>query len=291
MHKQILPMSKLLYRDEHITCYNYHMPTTANFVVRQYGVDGKPYIVNVDRSSLFFVLEGGCYVACNEVRHHYVEAGNMVFIPRNSSAYMQPKQAGVSIVCSFVQTENFCSRFSFSQLINFLPADFEPTLTVLPIRERIANFLQTLRACMDDGIDCNHFHELKLQELFILMRCYYSKEELAKLFYPIIGHDMDFKDFVLTHYLEPATITRFAEMANMSVDTFQRRFKEAFGMSAHKWVGLRKSELVYRDVLLSDKPFAAIADEYHMASQAYLTTFCKRHFGRTPQEIRSERRP
>ena len=38
---------------------------------------------------------------------------------------------------------------------------------------------------MEDDIGCKHLQELKLQELFILFRAYYTKEQLAAFFHPI----------------------------------------------------------------------------------------------------------
>lgn len=121
-----------------------------------------------------------------------------------------------------------------------------------------------------------------------MLRAYYTKEELACFFYPLLGKDMGFKDFVLSNYLAIADIPEFARQLNLSIDTFKRRFKEAFGESAHKWITLRKSELIYRDLVVSEKTFTEITTEYGFSSQAYLCTFCKKYFDKSPQELRDK---
>lgn len=91
----------------------------------------------------------------------------------------------------------------------------------------------------------------------------------------------------LRHLLEDG-LGEFAELANTSIDTFKRRFKEAFGEPAYKWMTRRKAEHVYRDLALTTKSIADIAEQFHFSSIPYLTTFCKQHLGKTPQQIRNE---
>lgn len=111
-----------------------------------------------------------------------------------------------------------------------------------------------MKHCLDDKLECVHFHELKEKEFFIFFRAYYSKEELVTFFYPLWSPDTDYKDFVLTHCLRVADSNEFAALAYMSIDTFKRRFKQTFGKSPDKW--------------MTDKSFSDIALEYPLSSQS-----------------------
>lgn len=276
----------LFYKQEHTTCYNYRMQTSATFKVLQFVKTDVPEIINVDRSVLIFLLEGEALVTCNNYKNKLQKAGEILLLPNNSCCYVQVLKPSTIISCSFVRNIDFCSRFSFGHLVEFIPNDFTYDFRTLPICEVMSQYLSMLKRYLEDGLSCVHFHELKEKELFILLRAYYTKEELAAFFYPLLGKDVDFKDFVLSNYLTYDDLSEFARQANMSLDTFKRRFKEAFGESAHKWITSRKSEMIYRDLLMTEKPLADIASEYRMSSQAYLSTFCKQHFGKTPQELR-----
>ena len=119
-------------------------------------------------------------------------------------------------------------------------------------------------------------------------RAGYTKEELALFFYPILGKDMEFKDFVLMNSRSIFDVKDFAIRANMSLSTFNRRFKETFNATAKTWLLLRKQEFVRSDVTLSTLPFSEIAEKYQFPSTSYLTTFCKKYFGKTPNELRKE---
>lgn len=278
----------LFYREEHTTCYNYKLQTSASFKVMKFAKSDLPETINVDRSVIIFLLKGKALVTCNNHKDNIQNSGEMILLPRNCCCYVKVLEEATIISCSFVQKIDFCNRFSFNHLMDYLPDKFIYDFKKLPVRERVTQFLTLLKDCLDDGLSCVHFHELKEKELFIILRAYYSKEELAAFFYPLLGKDMDFKDFVLSNYLSTNDLQEFAQLGNLSVDTFKRRFKETFGETAHKWITQRKSELIYRDIIMTNKSFSDIALEYKMSSQAYLSTFCKQHFGKSPQELRDK---
>lgn len=277
----------LQYAGEHRSCLNYRMPQDAAIKLLHYP-EGMRQIVDTDESLIIFVLKGEVKVSAdghNDVLHR---AGYISLQPRNSSSYIQVQQP-----CTFISFHSphditLCDRFSVQSLPRYIPEGFHYQFTLLPIRQRLAEYATGLRHCLEDGLGCVHFLEMKMQELFILLRAYYNREELATFFYPLIGKNRDFQDFVYEHYRQVDSLNEFAALANTSVDTFKRRFKETFGEPAHKWITGRKAEHVYRDIALGILSFADIAEKYRFSSVSYLTTFCKQHLGKTPQQLRNE---
>lgn len=279
----------LFYRQEHTTCYNYQLQPEATFKVLQFKKSQKLQLLEVEHSVIVFLLEGEALITCNSYKDQIHKAGEIALLPRNSCCYVSLLKDTTILSCSFVQNIDFCSRFSFEHLLDFLPKKYVYNFKKLPVREVLNLFFTLVKRCLDDGLNCVHYHELMQKELFIILRAYYTKEELATFFYPLLGKDMGFKDYVMTNYLSIKDIPDFARQMNLSVDTFKRRFKEAFGESAHKWITLRKSELIYRDLVVSEKTFTEITTEYGFSSQAYLSTFCKKYFDKSPRELRDKR--
>ncbi len=277
----------LQYAGEHRSCLNYRMPQDAAIKLLHYP-EGMRQIVDTDESLIIFVLEGEVKVSAdghNDVLHR---AGYISLQPRNSSSYIQVQQPCTFISFHSPHNITLCDRFSVQSLPRYIPEGFHYQFTLLPIRQRLAEYATGLRHCLEDGLGCVHFLEMKMQELFILLRAYYNREELATFFYPLIGKNRDFQDFVYEHYRQVDSLNEFAALANTSVDTFKRRFKETFGEPAHKWITGRKAEHVYRDIALGILSFADIAEKYRFSSVSYLTTFCKQHLGKTPQQLRNE---
>ena len=276
----------LFYKEEHETCHNYKLSSSVNFSISRFQESNVSQEINVDRSVLLFMLSGEVLITCNGYKGKLHKAGEISLIPRNSCCFVRILKECTIISCSFVQNIDFCNRFSFNKLVDFIPDNYVYDFTLLPIRERIAEFLSLLQHCLDDKLECVHFHELMERELFIFFRAYYTKEELATFFYPLTGKDVDFKDFVLSNYMNISGLNEFASQANMSLNTLKRRFQESFGQPAHKWITARKAEWIYKDILLTDKPFSEIGQEYGFRSATYFSEFCKKYFGKSPQLLR-----
>ena len=122
----------------------------------------------------------------------------------------------------------------------------------------------------------------------LMLRAYYTKDELAHLFYPALSVDLDIKDFALSNYNKVKDVKEFASLAKMSPVTFNRRFKKVFGVSVAQWLEKQKSKDILQEIEQTNKTFAEIADSFNFSSPAYFVTFCKRHFSKTPKELREE---
>lgn len=280
-------MGILLYPEEHHSCLNYRVPQTAGIRLMHFP-QGMRQVIDTTLSTLIFVLEGKVLVTSDNSHQVLHTAGYFSLQTRKSSTYIQVLEDCTFLNCHSPHDLTLCDRFTVQQLPQYIPKDFHYRFTLLPIRPRLQEYLTNLRHLLEDGLGCVHFHELKIRELYLLLRAYYTKEELATFFYPLIGKNRDFKDFVYEHYLKVDSLNEFAALANTSVDTFKRRFKETFGEPAHKWITGRKAEHVYRDIALGILSFADIAEKYRFSSVSYLTTFCKQHLGKTPQQLRNE---
>ena len=280
----------LFYKEEHATCYNYRLPSVANFKVLRYSAGEEFIPVSVNRSVIIFLLKGEVEVDCALYGIIIHKAGDFVLHPRNSGFSFKVLKDCVVLSCAFVQCLNLCNRYAFEQLVNHLPDNFEYKFQTLRIKERLKEFCQLLIHCLDDGLSCAHFHEGKENELFLLLRTYYSKEELAKFFYPLLVTDLDFRDFIIDNFTLDVNAARLAEKLNMTLKTFNRRFEETFNISFHQWVIQKKSELICLDLLLTEKTVAEIAIDYGFSSASYFTAFCKKNIGKTPLQIRKEKK-
>ena len=279
----------LFYKEEHTTCYNYRLPSVANFRVLRYtaGEDFVP--VNVNRSVMIFLLKGEVSVSSGLHKGFVHKAGELVLHSRNSEFSFKVLKDCVVLSCAFVQCLNLCNRYAFEQLINYLPDNYQYEFQTLPIKERLKEFCTLLIHCLDDGLQCAHFHENKENELFLLLRSYYSKEELAMFFQPLLATDLDFRDFIMDNYTLDINAAALAGKLNLTLKTFNRRFENTFGTSFHQWVIQKKVELICQDLMLTEKPVSEIAMDYNFSSASYLTSFCKKNIGKTPLQIRKEK--
>lgn len=150
--------------------------------------------------------------------------------------------------------------FSIQQLSHFISESTCQNPYCLKLDIRLQSFFSLLVDCLKEGLGCIHYHQIKRDELFLYLRAGYTKEELALFFYPVLGQNLEFKDFVLMNSRKIFDVKNFALQANMSQSTFNRRFKETFNETAKNWLLLRKQEFVKCDIALSNLSFSEIAE-------------------------------
>ena len=91
------------------------------------------------------------------------------------------------------------------------------------------------------------------------------------------------------HHKEVADVSEFAKLANMTVRSFQRHFKQEFSCSAREWMSERRAERILRELRTTDKELFEIATEFGFTAMSYFTAFCKKHLGMPPSELRGLR--
>ena len=279
----------LHYVSEHLGCSVYATKETSLFFLRDI-LAGETVTRNyLDFTLLVFLYEGEVEINYGIDGKLNLKAGNVFLLPKNLEIKITAgKSDAKALLCKFNTEIKMCSMYSLKQLDKYVPENLEKRLYSLSFDERIESFVNLIVMALSDGLNCTHYHQIKREELFMYLRAGYTREELALFFSPIIGRNIDFKDFVLSHYKEIYDVKEFAEKANMSQSTFNRRFKESFNDTALHWLLARKSESILNDIIKSDLTFAEISEKYRFSTPSYFVAFCKKYYGKTAAELRKD---
>ncbi len=278
----------IYYSKEHLGCHLYANDNNRIFTIVNYPKGSLTKRKYITLTLLAYIMEGEVEINYGINKNVHLKAGDFFLLPQNLSFMMKAIEDVIIITCLFNNGIPLCSQFSITQLVNYLPNSENQVFYSLKADKRLKIFMSLLLDCLSDGLGCIHYQEIKRSELFIYLRTGYTKEDLALLFCPILGKDMDFKDFILSHYKKISSIVEFAEKANMSLSTFNRYFKKTFNETAYKWLLTRKSEDILNDILKSNLTIAEISVKYKFSSPSYFSTFCKKNYGKTAIELRKD---
>lgn len=238
---------------------------------------------NIDADNLLlFFLSGEVEAIYNGSRPYLISAGNMIFLTRLADCVLTPVRPVKVLVFIFDDWTNVCDKYIFQTLMSIsslLKYEFKE----LPIRHPVTIFLDLFLVYLEDKVP---LYKEKQKELFILLRAYYSKEELAMLFYPLIGKNVDFKNTVLNMYPRAKSVTEFADLCGYSSVVFQRKFKDIFGETVYQWMQRQKAEHIKHRLMTEEVNLKDLTDEFEFASPAHLNKFCKIWFGMNPSELR-----
>lgn len=285
-------LNELKYRKEHLVCENYISDERA--ILETAEVKAGKYLIreDVERNTLIFVLYGEIDISTAGLASQRVREKQMFLVCAGDSFHGKAVTDTSLMRCSFGRDMALCNRFYIDQLQKIIPASCPQMahgITLLPIHELLLKELEITREIMRMGMSCIHFQRTRRESLFIELRGFYQKEELARLFEPILGMDNDFKDSILQVYSQVETAQELIGKLNMSPSVFKRKFKETFGISPRQWLLRKKEQKLIRDILMTNTTIAELAEKYKFTAN-YLTTFCRTHFGKTPTELRKEYR-
>ena len=158
----------------------------------------------------------------------------------------------------------------------------------LPIRKPLLHALRQVLFYLETGLLCRHMHILKQQEIILILRGFYAKNELAGFFAGASGMGSKFEDLILNNYRKVKTVKEFASLCCVSERSFNRKFQHYFNQSPYQWMQERKAELIHEKICNPDIAFREIAREFGFSSSAHLTCYCKKQFGTTPTHLREE---
>lgn len=281
--------SKLLYVPEHQACRYYgdfHPYIFRSAVLKK----GDKFHDGLSRKSfIVFLLSGVMKVSCSYGSGE-MSSGEMKHICKSCQYVFSAVEDCELMICETSSSLNLCSQFTLENLNEEQLKEQEVKDYVsLKISNHLWDMLVAYRTIYNDGLKCLHYQKLKRDELFLYLRAYYTKHDLALFFREFLGESHSFKHYVLMNVDECGTLDELIANSNMSRSTFVRHFREVFKEAPSKWMLRRKMENIIRDIRFTSVPFAELSEKFKFSSPAYFTTFCKKNFGKTPQQLRDER--
>lgn len=276
--------SKLLYIEEHLSCQNYMTTIETGFKYLEFNRDAKFKEENTKKNYLLFFLEGDFTISCNQFHNKTFHAGEMVLIPRSSRLKGVAETNSNLISMFFDIPESSCDKLilqSLSDICNSIEYNFAP----IKIHYPLIPFLEVLTHCIKNGMNCVHLHDLMQREFFFLLRGFYGKQEIAALFYPIIGKEMNFKDFVIQNYTKVDNIEQLIALSNLGRSCFFTKFNDVFGMTAKQWILKQKNQRILEEMTKPGVCIKDVIEELGFDSQVYFNRYCKHHFGCTPKQL------
>lgn len=283
MNHEIL-LNKLLYVEEHRSCRNYLNQVESGF--KYIELEQEVFIQKECAcwNYLLMFLEGEFVISKDQFKKRIFRAGTMVLLPKMSTFSGWGSSGAKLVAFSFDTPPGSCDMFvlqSLSGICETIKYDFQAT----EIRYPFPPYLEVLTFCLKNEMSCGHLHELMAKELFFLIRGFYTKAEIANLFYPLIGQDFLFKKTIIENYQKVDSIEALISISNMGRSSFFTKFKEVFGMTAKCWIVKQRNRKIVDEAMRPDITVKELMVKFMFDSQVHFTQYCKQHFGCTPRQL------
>jgi AraC-like DNA-binding protein len=277
-------LKDLVNLNDHISCRNYKVAMDNGFRYFAITKGEKQDMDSAKSNYIFFFLEGDYSISCNGSKNVKFTRDQMILIPRDGVFHGEALTDCKLVIMGFDDVESGCDKFYLQEYEEYCATvkyEFKP----VPVRYPLTEYLHLLTYCLRNGMNCMHLHEIKHREFFIYMRGFYTFEEVADMFHPIVGGAMDFRELMMRTQKTSKNVEDLIEASHLSRSAFFSKFKAEFGVTAKEWMQKQLS----REILLKiQDPSVAIKDiiyEYDFASYPSFNRFCQKQFHCTPTEL------
>ncbi|MDR0537434.1 MAG: AraC family transcriptional regulator [Tannerellaceae bacterium] len=269
--------------EEHHSCYRYKSDYKAGFKYNEVKAGESIDKMNTTYHHLIFLRDGLLKISCNEFIDRKIHKEECIMIPAMSDMSCAALKDSSVMVLSFDALQNVCDKVMVHSYRSYA-SDFAYSFTPIPVRNPLFKFLELMETYLNEGVACEHMHELKQKELFLLLRRCYSRDELLTLLYPIIGIS-DFKNFILQNYQNVENVGELADMSGMGRTAFDCKFREVFGVSTRQWILKQIAARIQYKIMDPEITIKDIMQEFKFNSASHFNRFCKQQFHCTPGEL------
>lgn len=239
---------------------------------------------NVRKNHFFFVINGHVSVEFSGEEKYHLTDGEMMMLTYDLKLRITATKPTRILLHTFTNFLPECERHinGLFRETELTKDKYNPVLPIHPlIRDIGVNILNLTKA----GLMSAWLTRVKRLEVFYLICVCYKPEEVVSFFRPLVNKQLSFRTRVLNNYEAVGTVDGLAEALGMCRTNFYKRFKDEFGMPAHKWIQIRKAWQVREYAAMPDMDVKKLMVKTGFPSPSNFIRFCQTHFGRKPSEL------
>lgn len=244
------------------------------------------FVHNTNDNYMLFVLSGKITMNYCGFRNMPFQEGDLFFLPRNMEFRGIITEPSHLALLKYNNIKFPCLEEGIHLLLkekesgNFKWAKIR-------IREELRRVIDELIHYRKHGLACNHIYVVKSQEIYLIFKYFYSSEERIQIFYPFIGQNPIFAEAVVTNYMLVKTAEELASRLGYGIKTFRKLFKLNFGKTPYQWMQQQLALQIKGKLMRKEIPLKQIMFEYRFSTNSHFISFCRKHFGGTPMEVRN----
>lgn len=243
-----------------------------------------------EEHNILLVISGSFICSLQGYIDEEIGSGRMVFVSMGSRCCISTTE-GTSFIC--LKPGGILNLYNYpfySQLQESDSKKSENRLSALQFTPLITAYADYLKWFLQLGFNDPLYIGIKTRELFQLMSISYSLAERTLFFQALVSRDKKFSDYIYKNYRQISSIRELAAMSCYSLSGFEKRFQKVFGVSASRWISLRRADDIYHEITKTQKSIKQISFDYGFSSVSHFHKFCKNQLGLSPGYIRKQLR-
>lgn len=271
---------------EHLDCNNYqHKKNSIIELVLLPSQEQKLW--KTLGNKIIAVMEGNILADLGSWGGLEVSTNNLFFVHAGQEIRIQAFEDAKIVIFRIEENRQLCKCYTFEHLYTAL--DHEPEGDrILPFNKQVCDYMSFLLNLLEQCAKCTTLQKMKIQELFYILRLFYTKQQIASLIAPVLSGNITFTEKLLEKAKTAVCVQEMADAVQLSVPGFKDKFRKIYGtIPPYRWLQKQKSLRVYQLLAGTDLPFKEIQRQEGFSNITALTRFCKTYLEATPMEIRS----
>ncbi|MCC8186247.1 MAG: AraC family transcriptional regulator [Bacteroides sp.] len=246
------------------------------------------YLWERSEAYILMVYKGKIQLCLSHQQPFAVDQRHLLLVSPGSSVHICAQTQSQLLWFSLQEGIHLCPSFRLEELVPYAKGNnYKPGM--LRVNPGINCYLNGLLPFLKSELWCQQYLRIKLHELLFCLRGYYSKEELACLFSPVLSEDFIFRDRVYACLRKNLKVGELAQELGMCYTRLISLFHRMFATSPKEFINTYKKEQLLHELRCGIKPLKTLPFEYGFSSYSALTRFCITHLGAKPTDIRSDR--
>ena len=274
----------------HFPCHEY--PHDCMFQLQKMYEGEEMIIANKKTNYFIFFLSGKCSVVSSLFDKEELAGNEVLFLPRQVNAKLTAKEDAQMLIHTFanhtcnpihciLKGHHMYSNSTANEVL------YNCKQTIVPA---LIPYLDTVISYIQEGISNPAMWYLKHQEVMRIFTSYYNKDDLSKLFRPILHESIPFNSLVITHARKVANVQELADLCGYGLVNFRRIFSKQFGIPVYQWLQKEKSKQILYLLSETDTAINDIVNNFGFSSISNFNKFCRKTLGTNPSTIRLEKK-
>lgn len=280
---------KIMNLKEHLNCRNYVFADgddSAKIIYEKIFEEGSSVQDKIFESKIVVVMKGRGRFSATGITYVDLSEKDIFLLPIGGIFQLTVIERMHLVFFTVDSSIRFCDRYNLEKLFTDTSGYKDKAFMPLRVNERMDSFIMSTLSYIHDGVCCGFFMKMKINELFQILRIYYSKESLGRFLAPLTSKDGEFANFIYRNWESAKNLNDLAMKYGLSTSGFSKKFKTVFGVPAYQWIMDRKSERIYMELSEGCKSFKDLSVELNFYSVHHLGCYCKKKFGLSPGQIR-----
>lgn len=237
-------------------------------------------------NNLVFLTAGEFIINSVEREKYNVPTMSFVFCYK-AYRYEITAITDVELVISYFMSMIYACDMLSLQKVNTDINKIRYKFKAVEINKPLNYFLSSLLYYLKSDIYCLHMHRAKSKELFIIFKFFYTVDLQMTTFYNLFDRNILFMSLVINNRRKAKNVEELARLCGYSISRFKAKFKALFEDTPYAWMQKQNALEIHKKLCDLNYPLKKIVYTFGFTDYSHLSRYCKKHFGSTPSQLRT----